>query len=423
MVRDLHFPAVGLFLAWNAEWNPLSLSHLFFSQITTECMDAMPGKIWSARALFVTAVLSLVLTGTQSEVVAATFSTKNFTVTAPTDDVARRVANCAEYWRRELAIQWLDQPLPNWYRPCPITVKVGQISASGQTTFTFENGEVHGWKMHVQGTLERVLDSVIPHEVNHTIFASHFRRPLPRWADEGAATLFEHESEQYRQMELLQEVFHTTRRIPLKNLLAIREYPSDMRDVLTLYAEGYSLAGFLVGMKGDAGRKIYLQFLDDAHHEGWEKAIAKHYQFQSIDHLEKNWTQWILAGSPPLNGNGTQLAATSTQAAPAAAMTQNNVVQVAATEPELVVRSQSPQQENAPEFATSRVSEALPSIPRRLRVKTASLSEDDVSEQPIGDQSVSSSGLPRPTARLSPTTDGVKTSAGAPQYQFPEARQ
>ena len=77
----------------------------------------------------------------------------------------------AEFYRRELAIEWLGEALPRWYRPCPISVKVGQIGAGGATTFTFEGGEVFGWRMNVQGSLERILDSVIPHEVRHTIFA------------------------------------------------------------------------------------------------------------------------------------------------------------------------------------------------------------------------------------------------------------
>jgi len=382
-------------------------------------MDVMPGILSGCSPLITVAVVALTLLGAARESHAANYRTANFVVTASSDEVARQVANCAEHWRRELAIQWFDKTLPNWYRPCPITVKVGTMGASGQTTFTFEDGEVHGWKMHVQGSLERILDSVVPHEVNHTIFASHFRRPLPRWADEGAATLFEHESEQARQMELLSEVFSTPRRIPLKNLLAIREYPTDMRDVLTLYAEGYSLARFLVDSKGQQGRQTYLQFLDDAHQIGWEQAIVKNYSFKGIDHLEHDWSNWILAGSPPIQQreeNPVAIAATAPQQ-PA----QEHLASMES--PGTVVRSQSPQTEvdpaqldSAPLFIASRVSEALPSIPRRLRV--------DALESRVQSEEPSSSGsrIPRPTADLSPTADGIKTTADASHYGFPEAR-
>jgi len=239
---------------------------------------------------------------------AATVNSRNFIVHAPTEDVARQVADTAEMCRKELAIIWLGKELPPWYRRCPIKVKVGQIGAGGATTFTFEGGEVFGWNMNVQGTLERILDSVIPHEVSHTIFASHFRRPLPRWADEGAATLVEHESERLRQTKLLNQVLHTSRRIPLQQLLQITEYPEDMQQVLTLYAEGYSLADFLVQQGGDEGRSKYLDFLADAHEHDWAYAFRKHYDYHSINSVEKKWTEWVIAGSPELPTQGGQLA-------------------------------------------------------------------------------------------------------------------
>src|SRR5438477_1837276 len=177
----------------------------------------------------------------------AGFRTPNFTVTAHTSEIAQQVGNAAEVYRKQLAIEWLGHELPRWAAPCPIRVKVGQIGAGGQTTFSFfPNGkgsaEVCNWDMQIQGSLERILDSVLPHEVSHTIFACHFRRPLPRWADEGGATLAEHESEKRRQVLTVNQVIKTKNRIPLKNLLNIKEYPARMEDVMTLYAEGYSLA-------------------------------------------------------------------------------------------------------------------------------------------------------------------------------------
>ncbi len=70
-----------------------------------------------------------------------------------------------------------------------------------------------------------MLDSVLPHEVTHTIFASHFRRPLPRWADEGACTTVEHPSERTKQQQMLIEFLHTNRGIPFHPMFAMKEYP------------------------------------------------------------------------------------------------------------------------------------------------------------------------------------------------------
>lgn len=306
-----------------------------------------------------------------SSLSAATHATANFVVTAPTQEQAEQVGKCAEYWRHELAMLWLGQGMPNWSRPCPISVKVGQIGAGGSTTFTFENGEVFGWNMKVQGTMERILDSVVPHEVNHTIFASHFRRPLPRWADEGAATIVEHESERLRQTTLLNEVIQTRRRIPLDTLLAIKEYPEDMQQVLTLYAEGYSLADYLIQRRGDAGRAVFLKFLADAHEQGWAQAIRTHYGYQETAKLEKDWHGWVLAGSPRLNiPDGTQLAANGRSTS--GALTDAPVVRSQTPDRNEPARSTNGQPADTVVAASP---QPLPPIPRRLRNTEAGLTD------------------------------------------------
>jgi hypothetical protein len=237
--------------------------------------------------------------------------TENFVVLAPTQEIAIRVGRTAEHFRKQLAVEWLGHELPRWDAPCPIRVKVGQIGAGGQTTFSFfPNGngsaEVSNWDMQIQGSLERILDSVLPHEVSHTIFACHFRRPLPRWADEGAATLAEHESEKREQVLRLKQVIGTRRRIALKNLFNIKEYPTDPQDLLTLYAEGYSVAELLVQ---ERGRARYLKFLADANRYGWEKAVHTHYGYRGVEDFEKRWYTWVMAGSPELElPKGQQLA-------------------------------------------------------------------------------------------------------------------
>lgn len=229
---------------------------------------------------------------------AATFQTVNFAVTADNPEVAEKVGKAAEVYRQQLAIFWLGKSLPNWSRPCKISVREGALGAGGQTTFQFTRGEVLNWRMSVQGSLERILDSVLPHEVNHTIFACHFRRPLPRWADEGAATLFEHRSEQVKQLSLLNEVISNKHElISLRDLLAMKEYPRGQRPMLTLYAQGYALADFLVQQKG---RHAYLKFIADGERGNWEDAIRTNFDHDGIESLEKNWRGWVLAGMPKL---------------------------------------------------------------------------------------------------------------------------
>ena len=103
----------------------------------------------------------------------ASYRTRNFVVSAVNAGEAKAVAEAAEKYRHRLAVFWIGQPLKNWRRPCTINVRSGSCGTAGQTTFQFVGREVMNWKMTVQGSSERILDSVLPHEVNHTIFASY----------------------------------------------------------------------------------------------------------------------------------------------------------------------------------------------------------------------------------------------------------
>lgn len=110
-----------------------------------------------------------------------------------------RIVQKAEASREALSAFWFGKSFPTWGAPCPIVTQKA-ASVSGRTSFIFDRGEVFGWKMKVGGrTFEEIIDTAVPHEVNHTVFASELRRPLPRWLDEGAALYVENEAEHNRQ--------------------------------------------------------------------------------------------------------------------------------------------------------------------------------------------------------------------------------
>ncbi|HEX4128880.1 MAG TPA: hypothetical protein VHZ24_02470 [Pirellulales bacterium] len=226
--------------------------------------------------------------------------TANFIVNAPTPAIAQQVGAAAEQFRRDLAIEWLGKPMPTWAQPCPITVEIGQhLGAGGATSFVFDHGEVFGWQMNIQGPLDRVLDSVLPHEVTHTIIASHFREPLPRWADEGACTTVEHDAERQKQQQMLITFLRTGRGISFSQMFAMREYP---HDIMPLYAQGHSLATYLIAQ---GGRRKFLDFVADGlEQEQWTDAIHRHYGFATLGDLQNTWLDWVRNGSPPLPAHG-----------------------------------------------------------------------------------------------------------------------
>lgn len=227
----------------------------------------------------------------------ASYRTPNFVVDAPTAELAKEIGDTAETLRRDLAIEWLGTEMPQWAQPCMLTAQVApNLGAGGATSFIFDRGEVFGWRMTIQGSRERILDSVLPHEVTHTVFATHFRQPLPRWADEGACTTVEHESERLKQQQMLITFLKTGRGISFSKMFRMKEYPPD---VMPLYSQGYSLARYLIAQ---GGKQKFLQFLERGlQDENWVAALNEFYGFDSMLTLQNTWLAWVRQGSPEID--------------------------------------------------------------------------------------------------------------------------
>lgn len=235
----------------------------------------------------------------------APVETRNFVVYADDQVLAQKVAREAERFRDELSVEWLGESLPDWQDKCPIQVTLAR-DAGGETSFAFVNdrtgrGVPLDWSMKIYGPPDRILDAVLPHEITHTIFATHFGRPLPRWADEGACTTVEHESERSKNHRMLISFLSASpsRGIPFNQMFTMKEYP---HDILPLYAQGYSLAKFLIFQKS---RRHFLDYVAKglAYEEqlpplmAWNQATAEFYGFKDLSDLQVSWLGWVKGGS------------------------------------------------------------------------------------------------------------------------------
>ncbi len=221
--------------------------------------------------------------------------TENFIVSCSDPAFAQQVANAAEEQRRDLAIHWLGKPLPRWSQACPITVVASpRLGAGGSTTYQLSPGRIGGWIMEVKGSQERILDSVLPHEISHTILATYFTKlgkPVPRWADEGACTTVEHASERDKHDQFLIQFLSQGRGLPFATMFTLKEYP---RDIMPLYAQGYSVTSFLIAQ---GGPRRFVQFLEDGMTtENWMMATERHYGYPMIGKLQTAWNKWVSDG-------------------------------------------------------------------------------------------------------------------------------
>ncbi len=225
----------------------------------------------------------------------ASHRTANFVVDAPTTEMARTIAEHAEACRVSIAKAWLGQELPPWNTPCPVKVKLTRGEAGGLTSFGFNRGRVTDQSMSVEGRLDRILASAIPHEVTHTVFAAFFGGPMPRWADEGASLLSEDERERRRQDDIVMDLFGRRGDLPLGRLFRIEDYPSDL---IGFYGQGYSISRFLIEM---GGRPRFLKFVKAGLKVGWDNATKTHYGLADVRELDRAWRSWhrLASTTPP----------------------------------------------------------------------------------------------------------------------------
>jgi len=213
---------------------------------------------------------------------AASFRTTNFAVDAPTPELARQFGEMAEVYRKAKAIEWLGEEMPNWQQPCPLHVEISMEGPSGATTFDFSKRPIYQF-MKIRGPKERLLNSVLPHEVTHTVFAYYFKQPVPRWADEGGAVLSEDDIERRRHDMMCRQLLNDGRAMRLNYLFSLKDYPND---VMVLYAEGFSICRYLVD-SGD--RQTFLEFVKYGLQHGWDSSVQTCYHLRSVNELESSW--------------------------------------------------------------------------------------------------------------------------------------
>jgi hypothetical protein len=221
----------------------------------------------------------------------AQYRTQNFVVNAPNNEIAQQVGQMAEQYRKAKAIEWLGQEMPPWQKPCPVFVTVSMEGPSGATSFVFHpQGGVMDMKMEIQGPLDRLLASVLPHEITHTVFAHYFRRAVPRWADEGGSVLSEDDLERDRHDKLVRGILNRSQQYRFRQLFSMTDYPKTGDKVMCLYAQGFSISHYLVYI---SDRQTFLRFVNIGMQGNWDQAVQTCYGLHSVDELEGAWLKHL----------------------------------------------------------------------------------------------------------------------------------
>ena len=203
---------------------------------------------------------------------------QNFSVAEP------ELRTAAESARECSARFWSGRSLPGaWSAPCPVHWSTRSGPGSGLTCFQIQNGEVFGWQMTLRGDRDTVLRDVLPHEVDHAVRASLCRRPLPRWLDEGCATLFESETS-HESLRRQRQASRVTRLTP--TTIDQLSYPATSDDTARLYAEGFSFVEYLLS-RGTPHDLLRVQLAT----EPPSRSLVKVYRTE-LPQLLTGWRAW-----------------------------------------------------------------------------------------------------------------------------------
>jgi hypothetical protein len=206
-------------------------------------------------------------------------------VEARTREMATQVAEAAEHQLKEQALTWLGKELPPLKQTIHIQITGGEAPV-GLTLFDFSRGDVHVRRMELEGPLDRIMKRVLPHEITHVVLNKHFRRPFPRWADEGAAVLSEDADEHNLHRRRFNKLVQKKSLIPLRTLLPLREYP---REIEAFYTQSLLLTRFLVELRD---RATLLRFVKHGAEKDWDSAAKTHYGYRDVAELESAWWMW-----------------------------------------------------------------------------------------------------------------------------------
>jgi hypothetical protein len=168
------------------------------------------------------------------------------------------------------------------------------------------------------------------------VFASYFRRPVPRWADEGGSVLSEDDLERDRHDKIVRGILNRSGQFTLRQLFTLPDYPRSGEKVMCLYAQGFSISHYLVYV---SNRQTFLRFVQHGlQTNNWDSAVQAYYGLKNVEELEAAWLKFErdTKGQPPSvlaklkeKGNQPAYATASSGAQPAFVASANgNVVRL-----------------------------------------------------------------------------------------------
>jgi tetratricopeptide (TPR) repeat protein len=225
--------------------------------------------------------------------------TENFTIVHYNEQLANELAGRAESERirliRDLRLRGWDGKTTIYIHrtQAEYTARTGLPEWSGAfSRYNMDGGRVANLEIHSWQTSPRLLTTILPHEIMHILLFTNSPNPMaiPHGLHEGFALLAEPRFRQEHMLNFLRIRMRSEEFIPLADLLTMRGYPKDPE---FLYAEGYALILYLVTLRGLEATCGLITSVGNT--GSAQEEIIKLSGFNSLEKLEENWKQWLLA--------------------------------------------------------------------------------------------------------------------------------
>lgn len=216
-------------------------------------------------------------------------------------NVDAKVIRAAESLRRELATEWLAQPVPGRWKPkCDIVLHTtaaaylaavpGGDKTVGSSLIDLAAGHVARRRIDIRADQPGWFRAALGHELTHVVLADRFTDGrLPAWADEGMAVLADPAAKQEAHRRDLQSARSARRTFRLVELFALVGYPPAERQAV-FYGQSASLVRYLVSR---GTREQFVRFVGAAGKEGFDSAVRDIYGLRGVGDLERHWLLYV----------------------------------------------------------------------------------------------------------------------------------
>ncbi|MEY4668085.1 MAG: hypothetical protein RL518_784 [Pseudomonadota bacterium] len=215
------------------------------------------------------------------------------------DRLQSKLTTFANHALAEVAQGWCDIPIEIPVTPLHVTLL--KEGASGQATMTFDRGKMSSASV-VANADEARMFGVIKHEMTHIVIRARCGLNLPRWFDEGTASLAEGEEtlENFRR-SLVTNYLVNGRGISFQALLTMTEPPTG--DVtVPFYAQATTLLKFLreqaPGTTLTEKQHYLIRFIlsvmhDGASMEAYQSNVRAYFGYPKVSALQSAWLEWL----------------------------------------------------------------------------------------------------------------------------------